>query len=84
MALLWFSSAVLLLLIEFFGSLPCAKPITDDSLQYCYNSSFETPLNGSLVNDICRLTAIFIDHLSDCVEQMVDGVFVCVQRVLFE
>ena len=46
------------LLIEFFGSLPCTKPITEDNLQYCYSSSFETPVNGSRVNDICRYCCV--------------------------
>jgi len=71
---------VLPLLVEFFGSLSCAKPIIEDEngLHKCYNSSFKTPINGSRVNDICRRVAIDTDHFSDRLEQSVACVCVCV------
>ena len=40
--------------IDFFDKLPCTKPVIDDVLRKCFNSSFPVPINGSRINVICR------------------------------
>jgi len=46
--------AIYVTFIDFFDKLPCTKPVIDDVLRKCFNSSFPVPINGSRINVICR------------------------------